>query len=91
MGIYDETSIAKLIVKNLYHGPLLATEAEELQTWIDGHPARQDFMDDLNSRDIKREAFQNLLERDPEAIERKLLAKLGWDELPLPDPQGPNM
>jgi hypothetical protein len=79
---YDESRIARLILNRLHKRPACDQDIQELNEWLDARVEHRELFESLDIATVEKEARNNLLERDPEAIERKLLDRLGWDELP---------
>lgn len=77
----DEIHIASLIIKHL-KGNLSADEQTKLQEWVSQSIEHQALIETFVRPSLLDEAERLLLERDEEAIEKKLLARLGWKELP---------
>jgi transmembrane sensor len=71
----EESRIAELIFKQLQHCLSLA-EKDELEAWIDASDANRIFADALMNRENLLVQLQALLERDDEAIERKMRQQL---------------
>ncbi len=83
----EESRIAELIFKQLQHRLSLA-EKEELEAWINISEANRVLANALMNRDNLLLELQGLLERDDEAIERKMQQQLPYHRRdPRADPR----